>query len=265
MENILALPPSSKTAVALADNQQREMGAQLTEQFEKATSGMREVLIFGAMMMRLRQLVLSNVDKTGAATRGPAAKGTGIDAWLKQYAPNIPHASAYRFEAVAMGVADKWDALPDSLAKKIEFPDLVTLPEPKLAKIDKRLPKKRVELFDYVKGTSQKSFLDQFRDKYSSRGGNQYERGAGKGKRRKISQAQLEKFLRDGWISLAKSLRVQTKESTFAFLTDGQLDAVLEILSSSETALRDWRSKPKAERDELFAAALAKAAKHHKP
>jgi hypothetical protein len=264
MENILALPSSEKTGVALADNQSREMGEQLTEQFEKATGGMREVLIFGAMMMRLRSEVLSTVDKTGAAKRGPAAKGTGIDAWLKHYAPSIPHASAYRFEAVAMGVADKWGALPDSLAKKIEFPELVTFSEPKLAKIDKRLPKKRVELFDYVKGTSQKSFLDQFRDKYSSRGGNKYERGGDKGKRRGITQAQLEKFLREGWIALAKSLRVQTKESTFVFLTDGQLDAVLEVLSSAETALRDWRSKPKRERDELFAAALAKAARHHK-
>lgn len=262
-QKILALPSSAKTSVALAETQSLEMGEQLTEQFEKATGGMREVLIFGAMMMRLRQGVSSTVEETGAAARGPTAKGKGVDAWLKQYAPKVPVASAYRFEAVALGVADKWDALPDSLAKKIEFPDLVTLPEPKLAKIDKRLPKKRVELFEYVKGTSQKSFLDQFREKYSARGGNQYERGGEKGKRRKISQAQLEKFLRDGWIQLAKALRAQTKEATFVFLTDGQLDAVLEILSSAETAMRDWRSKPKSDRDALFAAALAKAAKHH--
>jgi hypothetical protein len=262
MQKILALPSPAKTDAALADNQSREMGAQLTEQFIKATGGMREVLLFGAMMMRLRQIVSSTVEETGSAKRGPAAKGKGVDAWLKRFSPEVPAASAYRFEAVAIGIAHKWDALPDSLAKKIEFPELVTLPEPKLAKIDKRLPKKRAELFEYVKGTSQRSWLDQFVDK--SRGGNQYERGGEKGKRRGITQAQLEKFLRDGWINLAKSLRVQAKEKTFVFLTDGQLDAVLEILSSAETSMRDWRSKPKTERDELFAAVLAKAAKQKK-
>lgn len=253
---ILALPSSEKT-VAIPDEQSREMGEQLTEQFDKATGGMREVLIFGAMMMHLRARLISACGNK-ELPRGVNSEG-GIKSWVETYAKKVNLSTAYRLEAVTAAIADKWDGLPDTLAKKIEFPDLVTLPEPKLAKIDKRLPKKREELFDYVKGTSQRSWLDQF--KQTSRGGNQYDRSGGKGKRRGVTQAQLEKFLREGWINLAKSLRIQTKEKTFVFLTDGQLDAVLEILSSAETAIRDWRSKPKKERDDLFAAVLAKAAK----
>jgi hypothetical protein len=219
---------------------------------------MREVLIFGAMMMHLRESIVST--RGNVATGGADSKDSGIKAWLEKYAPKVPQSSAHRFESVALAARDLWDGLPETLAKKIEFPELVTAPEPKLAKIDKRLPGKRKELFKFAQGFSQRSLLDTYVENHG-RGGNQYDRGGGKGKRRKLSQAAIEKLIREGWTTLGGSLQIQTKEKTFRYLNDAELDAILDTLSAAEAAIRLWRNTPKTERDATFRDALAAEAK----
>jgi hypothetical protein len=253
-KGILALPSSSKTPLAAADNQSREMGAQLTEQYER----------FGAMMMQLREhIIRTKSTETTAVSkilpRGRGSEDGGVTGWLGRFAPTVAPSNARRFESVAIAAANLWDGLPDTLAKKIEFPDLVTLEEKKLAKIDRRLPKKQKEVFQFAQGQSQKGLLDQFVDKFGGGGW----RGK-KGKRRQISQAQLAKLLRESWSALGGGLDSQTKEQTFRFLTDAELDALLEILSATETAIRHWRKKPITERDAISRAALAAALKGHK-
>ena len=86
----------------------REMGAQLTAQYERATGGMREVLKFGAMMMMLRVEVVSKLDTT-VATRGPTAKDTGVKKWIEEHAPKVQRSTAYRFEDVAKAVVKAYE------------------------------------------------------------------------------------------------------------------------------------------------------------
>jgi hypothetical protein len=276
-KKLLSLPSSSKTQLAAVDNQAREMGSQLTEQFGRATDGMREVLIFGAMMMRLRELIISNVEtlknsnisnvetlKHSIRTGGPGAKDSGVKAWLERYAPAVPQSSAHRFEAVALAAQNLWTGLPDTLARKIEFPELVTKAERELSRIDRRLPGKQKELFDFARGFSQKSLLDTYVEKHG-RGGNQYSRGGGKGKRRKLSAAALEKqneeLCRSVWTSLVENLPVYLAAKNFRYLDDAELDSAIDEFSSALSALRDWRKTPKSERDAIARAALAQLAK----
>lgn len=259
MGNILALPSSAKTDMALAENESREMGAQLTEQFDKATGGMREVLIFGAMMMHLRASIVSA--RGQVATGGTDSKDSGIKAWLGKYAPNVNRATAYRLEAVTASIADKWDGLPETLARKIEFPDLVTLPEPRLAKIDRRLPKKRKELFEYVKGTSQRSWLDQFVN--TRRGGNQYDRSGDKGKRHPFSLPLFRRAYRDRAMAAGEACRDTLAGETFYALAPRELAVVFGVVEKLRAALLDFSRKTEAEREIIFQEAAVKFVKKY--
>ena len=136
------------------------MGAQLTEQYGKAVGAMTEVLKFGAMMMMLRERV-DSTRGVNSAKRGPGTKGTGLKAWLKEHAPKVKEATAFRFMNVALAVSEKF-ALP----KKASFIDVATTPAGDLSKA---LQKKQLELWDFVNGTSQRSWLDQFTPKGGSR------------------------------------------------------------------------------------------------
>lgn len=136
----------------------REMGAQLTAQYERATGGMREVLKFGAMMMMLRVEVVSKLDTT-VATRGPTAKDTGVKKWIEEHAPKVQRSTAYRFEDVAKAVVKAYE-LPARITKRLTFEQLVTTPAKNL---DDDARSAQEKLFAFVDGTSQKSLLDNFR------------------------------------------------------------------------------------------------------
>jgi hypothetical protein len=138
------------------------MGAQLTEQYGKAVGAMTEVLKFGAMMMMLRER-LSVLTPRAESKRGSGryASGTGLKAWLKEHAPAVKESTAFRFMNVALAVSEKF-ALP----KKASFIDVATTPA---ADLSKALQKKQLELWDFVNGTSQRSWLDQFTPKGGSR------------------------------------------------------------------------------------------------
>jgi hypothetical protein len=274
MPKQIALRSSSPDAGALTDSRSREMGAQLTEQHERATNGMREVAVFGAMMMKLRALLIgskstldlekapnkSNVDllnQGSIRTGGAGAKDTGVNAWLGRYAPKVAPSSARRFESVALAAQALFE-LPETLAKKIEFPDLVTKAERDLEKIDRRLPKKQEELFAFVKGFSQKSLLDKFAEQ-KNRGG---WRGK-KGKRPTKEQSDREaQFLAGNLLKgLTKALPLYLKQEGHELLSDAELDHLIDTLSSSEAALRSFRETPKTERLAQQRALLATAAK----
>lgn len=132
------------------------MGAQLTEQYGRAVGAMAEILKFGAMMMMLREKV-DSTRGVNSAKRGPGTKGTGLKAWLKEHAPQVKESTAFRFMNVALAVSEKF-ALP----KKASFIEVATLPA---AELPKALQKKQLELWDFVNGTSQRSWLDQFTPK----------------------------------------------------------------------------------------------------
>ena len=129
-----------------------EMGQQLTEQYRKAVGGMTEVLRFGAMMMGLR----AELSTRGKLSKGgPAKDGNGgVEGWLEQFAPDIKRSTAYRFLHVAEAVAADFQ-----LPAKVSFIELATsAPE----QLSGALREKQDELWDFVNGTSQRSWLDRF-------------------------------------------------------------------------------------------------------
>jgi len=165
-----AKPAAKKTALAKTPQapctDDALMGQQLTDQYKLATSGMQQVVIFGAMMIKLRELHPELAQKGPApkskSTRGhsPESEPLTLAKWLETHAPEVKRPTALRFLNVTEAItADYVKIVGAGTAKLISLPDLVTTPA-------KDLPKgceaKQLSLFEYVNGTSQRSWLDRF-------------------------------------------------------------------------------------------------------
>ena len=136
------------------------IGKQLTGQYQKAVSGMQDVLIFGAMLMEIRKVV-STVDTTRPRGGGEDKKGQGLKAWLEEFAPEIKRATAYRFLGVAEGVALEYQKIVGvKAAKAYTLESLVTTPADQLPE---PMRAKQLDLFNYVNGTTQTSWMDRFK------------------------------------------------------------------------------------------------------
>ncbi|MBB5033140.1 hypothetical protein [Prosthecobacter vanneervenii] len=138
------------------------MGRQLTEQYKLATSGMQQVVIFGAMMMRLRELHPEMTQRGGDRKSKSNVDNDRLTLakWLEKYAPEVKRPTALRFLHVTEAICEDYAQIVGAkTAKLISLPDLVTTPA-------KQLPKgceeKQLSLFEYINGTSQKSWLDRF-------------------------------------------------------------------------------------------------------
>jgi hypothetical protein len=157
--------------VGVAENEDAAMGAQLTSQYERAVGGMTEVLKFGALVMMLRQY-LANMSTRGHVSKKPGgADGDGgMEGWLKRFAPSIKKPTAYRFLHVAESVAESF-----TLPAKASFIELATKPA---AELPANLQKKQLELWDFVSGTSQRSWLDRLASVVARAGAADEELGA---------------------------------------------------------------------------------------
>lgn len=151
----LSAPAATATDHAL-------MGRQLSEQYQRAVGGLKEVVIFGAMMMRLRELhpEMTKVGRPGKKLSTADNSPLSLSAWLETYAPDVKRPTALRFLHVTEAIcADYAQIVGAKTAKQISLPDLVTTPA-------KQLPKgceeKQLSLFEYINGTSQRSWLDRF-------------------------------------------------------------------------------------------------------
>jgi hypothetical protein len=150
-------------ALALPDaSEDKLMGEQLTEQYKRATSGMQQVVIFGAMMIKLREKHPETTKK------GPSPKSSSnvelpkvtLRGWLEKHAPEVKLTTALRFLHVTEAItADYVQIVGAKTAKLISLPDLVTTPATELPK---GCEAKQLSLFEFVNGTSQKSWLDRF-------------------------------------------------------------------------------------------------------
>jgi hypothetical protein len=246
----------SKEIVPASEAQDREMGAQLTTQFKRAINAMPEVLLFGAMMMKVEEMLEQRKSVHGghiSTSRGRNSAGEGIKGWLEKFAPEIPRATAYRLRDVTKSISLEFQ-LPASLAKKVTFTELVTSTDEELKAIDPRLLKTKAQLIDYVAGTSQKSWLDKFKpQKVGS-----YDRSEkGKGKTKPTS-AQIEADLRERCIATAEALRHIFEDRAFYILTDAELDGLIDHTETVAAEAKAWRKKTKAEREEAARAHLAK-------
>jgi hypothetical protein len=132
----------------------RALAKQLSEQYQCAVGGLWEVVKFGAMMLHLRDAILST--RGQVRTGGAASKDTGIDGWLKQHCPEIKHATAYRFMAVAAAVREEIN-----LGGKA---DLLQLLESNPGALEPKLLKKYQAVQHLIEGSSQRQLLLQFGD-----------------------------------------------------------------------------------------------------
>lgn len=192
------------------------MGAQLTEQYQRAVGAMTEILRFGAMMMMLRETLFAREQGSGNGR-----KGDGVKAWLALHAPSIDRGSAYRFMNVAMAVSEKFE-----LPKKVSFIDLASKPADELPK---KLQKKQLELWGFVNGTSQRSWLDQFTPK-----GGHRERPNGTTRRTKAEKEFDDKFARArDWYRFGFAgikLAHEDPENTWLHLDDQNLANLADLL-----------------------------------
>jgi hypothetical protein len=145
------------TAGELSALEDQAAGAALTAQYRRAVSGMREVLIFGAMLMQVEAKLVQR----GPVSSGGRGNKGGLREYLRDNAPEIAHATAFRFLGVTKAIAAEYEAIVGArVAKTYDLPALV-LSEPD--KLSEAAQAKQLELFDYVAGTSQRSWLDRFK------------------------------------------------------------------------------------------------------
>lgn len=130
------------------------MGKQLTEQYHLAVGGMTQVLRFGAMMMGLRQHLSTVVQVRTTGGKFDAKAEGSIKKWIAEHAPDVKPSTAFRFLHVAEAVAKEFE-----LPAKVSFIELATS---SASDLPEKLQQKQTELWDFVGGTSQRSWLDRF-------------------------------------------------------------------------------------------------------
>lgn len=235
-------------------NPDAEMGAQLTEQYHRATGGMVEVLKFGAMMIQMEE-AFDSARGAKHEGRGRYAKGSGFKGWLKEHAPDIKEGTAYRLRAVTESIAERYETIVGAkTAKQFALPALVTTPREQLPEA---AAAKQLDLFNYVAGTSQRSWLDQFKPA-SDKGGKTYERDGKKGKRAKLTAEQATKLLHDLCSGGAASLKTIHDKQAYIVLNDAELDGLIDHCTEVANAAAAWRKLTKAERKEALGERMAK-------
>jgi hypothetical protein len=190
------------------------MGEQLTAQYERATSGMQQVVICGAMMIKLRELhpelsKRGNPDAANAKKKGSnvhrghliADGPITLSKWLEKYAPEVKRPTAIRFLHVTESIAEDYAKIVGAkTAKLISLPDLVTTPAQQLPQ---GCEAKQLTLFEWVNGTSQKSWLDRFSPESPQKRGRD---GRGETKPRPKTAAELAQDAADEMTELLNQL-----------------------------------------------------------
>lgn len=222
------------------------MCQQIAEQYPRSVAAMPEVLKLGAMAMRLRAFLISACGNK-KLPRGRNSDG-GLSALLAEHAPEVRLSVLYRFEEIAKAIALEYEqVVGKKIARQFSLPELVTTPAEKLPALAQA---KQLELFDYVSGTSQRSWLDTIRPPKRV-GGNQYERDGSKGLRYKPTTAELISNFRERCVAAGELVHLVTENSAFCVLNDADLDGLIAILDRAQSAAAAWRKKTKAEREQL--------------
>lgn len=211
------------------------MGKQLTEQYHLAVGGMTQVLRFGAMMMGLR----ANLSTRGQIKRGPSKDG-GIDAWLKEHAPEVKRATAYRFLHVAEAVAKEFQ-----LPAKVSFIELATSAA---SDLPEKLQQKQSELWDFVGGTSQRSWLDRFAPPKPVGGNQRVPAGSPLAPVLNKSPEEAEEMRRQEVLRTMSTLLSHKDHSDWQTLKDEEIRLAVDLLSSLSKAMKEWVSTPRSER-----------------
>lgn len=229
----------SKIITTTAPQDDALMGAQLTEQYQRATGAMGEILKFGAMLMVLRDTLSAREHS------GHGIKGDGVKGWLEQHAPEVNRTTAYRFLHVTEAVAKDFQ-----LPAKVSFVEIATKPT---ADLSAPLQKKQAELWDFVNGTSQRSWLDRFNPAAGNRGGSR-DKGPAQAP---PAPEEIHKKLRADCAEIFDRLMFVNKDERWHAMSDEELRLAIDVAGEFVAAAKKHLATPKSER---LAAAWQKAA-----
>ena len=227
---------SSLAVIALTEDIQ--LGSQLAAQWDLAIGGTKAQIVFGAMMMQLR----SRVDSAcgiNSATRGPTAKGKGLKAWLKEFAPTVSTTTAYRFMEIAEGLQSEF-----KLGKSVDLAELLECSVDELAE---ELRKKRVMIEDCITGKSQRQLLLQFGGGPSKmRGGHHPSQQAPKTAEER--QTAWEAAAREDFLAVANGMKEIGIRWQAGSITDAEREIYLDASEDLIRTIRTWLATPKNKR-----------------
>ena len=132
----------SKRADQVVPSAEEQVADQLTAQYQKAVSGTREVLIFGAMFMGLGVVLRPQNN----SSHGPQMKGEGLRGWIETNCPRINYNTAYKFYGLAKKMREEL-----SIPETANVHRLLTAPINELTKQEASI---RVEIDDAIEGKS---------------------------------------------------------------------------------------------------------------
>ena len=225
---------SSGTELEVVSENDAEFFAFGIAQYGRAVGGMRDVIAFGAWMKLLRQR-LSPIVRTrtvGGQLNGSSRENGSLSACLEEHAPGINRQTAYRLEAVFDAVAEQF-SLSKTLASKTDLPTLVLSSPDALAALDPKLPAKQLELWTFVDGTSQRSWLDRLRPMKAL--GGRRERNPDKAT---PSEDTAEQAAIDLWTPLLKDLAEEgIGRKSWADLPAAMIQELKGLLKDIHTAL----------------------------
>jgi hypothetical protein len=156
LSSLAVLPP-------VAGSEDAEMGRQLTEQWERVKASRREDLIFGAMMLKVRERVVSACGHNSRPQRGPGSQEGSLKDWIDKHAPTVSRSVAYRLMEIAEGVQQDF---------KLGKLDLAQLLIAQVEGMDPQLATKRAQIEEVIEGKSQRQLLLEFGNaKPKDRGG----------------------------------------------------------------------------------------------
>lgn len=158
------LPAAPQPLTLAPADENTILGTQLTEQYQRAVGGIREVLVFGAMMIRLRDHLAIDSTRGVNSGGGRYTKGSGMKAWLREHAPNVAEGTAYRFMDIAEGLRKEF-----SLGARVDLEWLLTTPADAIT--DEKLRAKREQIFAFIEGKSQRQLLLAFEKGQHGAGG----------------------------------------------------------------------------------------------
>jgi hypothetical protein len=242
------LPPVGATH----PNPEAQLAQQLTDQYHRATGGMVEVLRFGAMMMQLREGIVST--RGHVATGGAKSKDSGIKGWLEKHCPDIKRETAYRLEAVTKAVAEQYAKIVGpKVAKRFALQDLVTMPAESLPE---DIRAKQLLLFDYVSGTSQRSWWERLSPK--SKGGKTYDRDGTKGKIRPLTIDEKRDALKRLNAETGGKISQLCDFKSYVAADEAELDGLEDHFTEGLKQLKAWRKLTTAQREAALLEVLEK-------
>ena len=231
----------------IGESQDVTMGRQLTEQWERVKDSRKQDLIFGAMMLKVRERIDSARGNKSHEGKGRYEKGTGLKAWMEEHAPSVSRSVAERLMEIAEGVRESF-----SIGGKVDLEALLTA---QIESLDAKLAKQRGKIEEMIEGKSQRQLLLEFgAAEKKPRGGARGVQGVREPETAESSAAHLRALCVHG----GETLNEIHEQAAWMALNEADLDGFIEHCERTAKEAVAWRKLSKSERRDRFAALVKK-------